>query len=89
MCISALTTNVIPNSSPIDKSKIVKPVIIYPGICSLFLCTIQDVDSDEHIMLAHRSCVYNLHNMELLTIHVRKKWLVYLFRYVKELLEFQ
>jgi hypothetical protein len=73
ICISALTTDPIPNSSLIKKSKHVKPISFYPCICPLYLWTIQEIDSDEHLVFACRSCVHNLHNMWLLTTYLSKK----------------
>jgi len=89
ICISALPTGAIHISSPINKSKPVKPISFYLCICLLYLPTIQEMDSDEHIVLARGSCVHNLHNLWSLTTYLRKKWLVYLFRYMKEFFWFQ
>jgi len=89
LCISALTTVTIPNSSPIKKSKPVKPLSYYPCIFPPNLLTIQEVDSDEHIVLVRRSSVHFLHNMWLLTTYLRKTWLVYRFWYVADRFWFQ
>jgi len=63
ICISALTPGEISISSPITKSKPVKPVSFYPCICLPYLPTIQEMDADEIIVLARWSCEHNLHNL--------------------------
>jgi len=61
--ILALITDVISNLSPIMQLKPVKPISFYHCIFSPYLLTIQEMDSDEHIVLAHRLSVHYLHNM--------------------------
>jgi len=77
--ILALITDPIPNLSPIKQLKPVKPVCFYHCIFPPYLLTIQEMDSDEHIVLAHRLSVHYLHNMRLLTTYLQKKYFVYLF----------
>ena len=89
ICISAVTKVAMPNLSPIKKSKPVKPVSCHPCIFPPYLLTIQEMDSDEHTVLAGRSSVHYLHNMWLLTTYLHQTWLVYRFWYVAEFVWFQ
>jgi hypothetical protein len=61
--ISALTSDVIPNSSLSKKLKPVNPAHFYSGIFIPYLLTIQEMDLDEHVVLACRSSVHYLYKM--------------------------
>jgi hypothetical protein len=61
--ILALITDAIPNLQPIKQLKPLKPVRFYHCIFPPYLLTIQEMDSDEHIVLAPRSSIHYLHNM--------------------------
>jgi hypothetical protein len=71
--ILALINNPIPNLSPISQLKPVKPVSFYHCIFPPYLLTIQEMDLDEYIVLAHRSSVHYLYNVGLLTTYLPKK----------------
>jgi len=73
ICISAVTNDAMPNLSQITKSNPVKPVFFYPCKFPPNLLTIQEMDSDEDIVLAHRLSVHYLHSMSLLMTYLRKK----------------
>jgi hypothetical protein len=73
VAISALTRDAVPNWLPIKKSKHVKPVSLYPCIEPLKPITIQELNSDEHIVLAHLLSLHFLHNMWLLTTYLCEK----------------
>ena len=63
ICILALTTDTISSTSPSKELQPVKPGSFYPCIFPPYQLTIQEMDSDEHIVLARRSSVHYLHNM--------------------------
>jgi hypothetical protein len=77
--ILALITDTIPNLSPIKPMNPVQPVSFYHCIFPFYLLTVQEMDSDEHIVLADRLSVHNLYNMGLLITYVQKKHFVYVF----------
>jgi len=73
ICISAVTTDPMPNLSPITNSNPGTPVCFYPCKFPPYLLTIQEMDSDEDIVLAYRLSVHYLHSMSLLMAHRCKK----------------
>jgi hypothetical protein len=66
-CMADITTHAIPSSSPITKSKPLKPASFYLCIFTPYLLPIQEMDSHEHIVFAWRLSARNLYNMCLLT----------------------
>jgi len=82
VAISALTPDVVPNGLPIKKSKPVTSVSLYTCIEHLYQIMIQELDSDEHIVLARLSSVHYLHNVRLLTTYLRKNESVNLVCYI-------
>jgi len=89
VAISALKPDAVPNWLPIQKSKHLKPISLYPCIESLKPMTIQELNSDEHIVLARLSFLHYLHKMRLLTIYLRENKFVNLVSYVSAFYYFQ
>jgi len=73
VAISALKPDGVPNRLPIQKSKYVKPVNLYPCMEPLKPMIIQELNSDERIVLARLSSLHYLHKMRLLTTYLREK----------------
>jgi len=73
VAIWALTPDALLHWLPIKKSKHVKHVSRYPCIELLKPITIQELNSNEHRVLACLSSLHYLHNMWLLTTYLREK----------------
>jgi hypothetical protein len=73
VAISALKPDAVSNWLAVQKSKHVKPVSLYSCIDPLKPITIQELNSDKHIVLAHLSSLHYLHKMRLLTTYLREK----------------
>ena len=82
VAISALTPDTVLNWLPLKKTKHVKPVSLYPCIEPLKPITIQELNSDEHVVLARLSSLHYLHNMRLLTTYLGEKSFVNLVSYM-------
>jgi len=63
VAISALNPDAVSNWLAVQNSKPVKPVSLYLCIDPLKPITIQELNSDEHIVLARLSSLHYLHNM--------------------------
>jgi hypothetical protein len=89
VAISALKPDAVSNWLAIQKSKHVKPVSLYPCIAPPKPITIQELHSDDHIVLARLSSLHYLHKMQLLTTYLREKKFVNLVSYVLAFFQFQ
>jgi hypothetical protein len=74
--ISALIPDAVPNWVPIKESKPVKPICFFPCTECFQQITLQELDSDEHILLARLSSVHYLYNVRLLPTYRREKQFV-------------
>ena len=73
VAISALTPDAVLDWLPLKLTKHVKPVSLYPCIEPLKQITIQDSNSDEHVVLARLSFLDYLHTIQLLTTYLCEK----------------
>jgi hypothetical protein len=85
VAISALKPDVVSNWLVVQKSKHVKPVSLYPCIEPLKPIIIQEINYNEHMVLARFSSLQYLHNTRLLTAYLREKLHVNLVSYLSAL----